>query len=128
MKNSLNLGFIVLVLVVLGCSCPKLDELSRGDNTTVSNTATPNSPPPSTNAPTSTSKAAISMDKYNQIKDNMTKSEVEKIIGGAGEEISSSSGGGSKFSSFKWTGDNYSTIIVMYRNDKVMSKSQFGLK
>jgi hypothetical protein len=126
MKNSLNAGFIVLLFVILGCSCPRLNKTDTPSSTPVaSNTATV---PTTTTSPGSMSNAGVSMAKYNLIKNNMTKSEVEKIIGSAGEEVSSSSGGGYTFSSFKWTGDNFATIIISFKNDKVMSKSQFGLK
>jgi hypothetical protein len=129
MKNLFNVGFIVLVLVVLGCNCKQIQELANESKNTpppsVSNTSTV---PTTTNSPASTSSAGISMEKYNQIKNDMKKSEVEKIIGSAGEEISSSSGGGFTFSTFKWSGENFATIIISYKDDKVMSKSQYGLK
>lgn len=128
MKNLFNVGFIVLVLVVLGCNCKKLQELadeSKNPPPTAANTSTV---PTTTNSPASTSSAGISMDKYNQIKNDMKKSEVEKIIGSAGEEISSSSGGGFTFTTVKWSGENFATIIISFKNDKVMSKSQYGLK
>lgn len=131
MKNLFNIGFIVLLLVVLGCNCQKIQELANESRNTpppptVSNTSTV---PTKTDAPTKTSAdSTISMGKYNQIKNDMKKSEVENIIGSAGEEISSSSGGGFTFSTYKWSGENYSTIIISYKNDRVMSKSQFGLK
>lgn len=131
MKNLFNVGFIVLLLVVLGCNCQKIQELANESRNTpppptVSNTSTM---PTNTDSPTKTSAGStISMEKYNQIKNDMKKSEVENIIGSAGEEISSSSGGGFTFSTYKWSGENYSTIIISYKNDRVMSKSQFGLK
>ena len=68
------------------------------------------------------------MAKYEQIKTNMKKSEVESILGGKGTEVSSSSGGGMTFSVYKWEGENYASIILTFKNDKVMSKSQYGLK
>ncbi len=68
------------------------------------------------------------MAKYNQLKIGMPKNEVDRILGGTGTEISSSSGGGSKFSVYKWSGENYTSIILSFRNDKIMSKSQVGLK
>ena len=126
MKNLFNLGFIVLVLVVLGCNCQKIQELaneSRNTPPSVSNTS--NSSP---TADSPTSKAGLTMDKYNQIKTDMKKSEVEKILGSAGEELSSAGTGAYKSSTHKWSGDNYSFIIVSYLNDKVNFKSQNGLK
>ncbi|MGB7069018.1 MAG: hypothetical protein WBD22_05945 [Pyrinomonadaceae bacterium] len=133
MKNSLNLVLVLLFLTVLGCSCPQLEELAKNLN---KNTASPtpagvNNTDDNSSSPSAspTAKAAeLTMVKYNQLKTNMPKSEVEQILGGPGTEISSSSGGGMNFSVYKWEGDNYKSIIISFRNDKIMSKSQVGLK
>lgn len=131
MKNSLNFGFVILLFVILGCSCPKLDELKQGRNTSapVSTPVSSNSAStPTTNQSPENSAANLTMAKYEQIKTNMKKSEVESILGGKGTEVSSSSGGGMTFSVYKWEGENYASIILTFKNDKVMSKSQYGLK
>lgn len=133
MKNSLNLGFIALLLVVLGCSCPRLNDLTKdrpsgtptASPTTFSNTTATSASPTKTAASTD---SGPTMNKYNEIKTGMTKSEVEKILGGKGEEISSSSGGGFTFSAHKWAGEKFSYVMVTFKNDKVMSKSQYGMK
>lgn len=68
------------------------------------------------------------MEKYNRLKVGMPRSEVENTLGGKGTEISSSVGGGVRFSVNKWEGEKFQSIILSFRNDKVMSKSQVGLK
>jgi len=68
------------------------------------------------------------MEKYNRLKVNMPKSEVDRILGDPGTEVSSTSGGGVAFSVYKWSGENYTSIILSFRNDKIMTKSQVGLK
>lgn len=131
MKNSLNLAAVILFLVVLGCSCPKLDDL-RGDKTTPAPSSTPTSPntsrTPEKKASPSDSTSVLTMAKYNQLKINMPKDDVDRILGGPGTEISTSSGGGMTFSVYKWSGENYTSIILSFKNDKIMSKSQVGLK
>ncbi len=131
MKNSLNLVLAVLFLVVLGCSCPKLEELAKQGNSSEPPSSTPysssNTSGPTTSSPSGSS-SDLTMDKYNQLKNDMPKSEVERILGGPGTEISSSTGGGMTFSVYKWEGPNYKSIIISFRNDKIMSKSQVGLK
>jgi hypothetical protein len=128
MKNSLNLGAAVLFLVVLGCACPKLSELARGGKPA----STPSSPPPAVPLPPSTVSPGgdyeLTMEKYNQLSTGMARSRVEQVLGGKGTEISSSTGGGVRFSVNKWEGDKFKTIIISFRNDKIMSKSQVGLK
>lgn len=127
MKNSLNLCFVILVLVVLGCSCPKLSELANQGNS-----STPRSEPSTNTTPSKTTSAKgeydLTMEKYNKLKVGMARSEVESTLGGKGTEISSSVGGGVRFSVNKWEGENYKSIILSFRNDKIMSKSQVGLK
>ena len=68
------------------------------------------------------------MEQFRQLKAKMPKSEVERILGGPGTEVSSSSGGGMTFSVYKWEGEDYKTVIVSFQDDKVISKSQVGLK
>ena len=68
------------------------------------------------------------MDKYDQIKIGSPRSDIERILGGKGTEISSSKGGSMSFSVNKWEGEKYKSIILSFKNDKVMSKSQVGLK
>jgi hypothetical protein len=130
MKNSLNFVFVALLFVVLGCSCPKLQELANRQASTPGTTpvaANTSSTPDSTSSPTG-STASLTMDKYNQLKDGMAKSEVENILGSKGTEFSSTSGGGYTFSVYQWRGEDYSSITITFKNDKVMSKSQYGLK
>lgn len=131
MKNASNLSLVILFLMVLGCGCPaNLAELGKEDKPP----ATPIpafTPVSATNTATSTvtskGEYEVNMEKFNQIKTGMKRSEVETIMGGKGTEYYSGKGGGMSFVSTKYVGDNYKTIFVSYRNDKVTSKSQAGL-
>ena len=127
MKNSLNLALAVLLLAVLGCACPKLSDMLNKRSSTPPPAATPSSP---TSSPSTAPKGDydVTMDKYNQIKIGTSRSDVERILGGKGTEISNSVGGGVRFSVNKWEGEKYKSIILSFKNDKVMSKSQVGLK
>lgn len=130
MKNSINLVAVILFFIVLGCNCQRLGDLAKTDPPPTPAPAS-NGPSNSVNAsrtPGSTSTSGLTMDKYNQLKIDMPRSEVERILSGPGEEISQSSGGGMTFSVFKWSGPNYTSVIITFKNDKIMSKSQVGLK
>jgi outer membrane protein assembly factor BamE (lipoprotein component of BamABCDE complex) len=130
MKNPINLVFVVLVLAVLGCSCPRLEELTRGGNSSSPRQASNSAESGTEQKPVSepSSVGQLTMDQFRQLKDKMSKSEVERILGGPGTEVSSSSGGGMTFSVYKWEGEDYKTVIVSFQDDKVISKSQVGLK
>ncbi|MCY7375387.1 MAG: DUF3862 domain-containing protein [Pyrinomonadaceae bacterium] len=130
MKNSVNLVFVALLLVVLGCSCPNALKNLNLDNKGTTPT-TPNSTPyiaNTANSPTTKSKAVLSMASYNQIKNGMKYSEAVKILGGEGAEVSTSEIGKYKTATYKWDGENYSYIILTFQNDKLMFKSQANLK
>ncbi|HTK37793.1 MAG TPA: hypothetical protein VL325_04815 [Pyrinomonadaceae bacterium] len=132
MKNSLNLALTVLFLAVLGCSCPKINDLIKKSENAPPPTpaATPFSPQSQSTPARSSTPATgdLTLDKYNQIKTNMPRSDVETLLGGKGTQVSSSTGGGVTFEVHKWATPDYKTIIITFRNDKVMTKTQVGLE
>lgn len=80
------------------------------------------------NNKTNSSKSALTLEKYNQIKNGMSYREVVEIIGAEGTEMSSSEIGKYKTASYKWEGDNYQFIFGTFQNDKLLSKTQANLK
>ena len=121
-----NLAFVILLFLVLGCSCQKLGEMINKAAETKPETPPNSSTPSKSNTPTG--EYDLTMAKYDQIKIGTPRSEVERILGGKGTEVSSSSGGGMRFSVNKWEGDDFKSIILSFKNDKVMTRSQVGLK
>jgi Beta-lactamase inhibitor (BLIP) len=129
MKNLFNIGFVVMILVVLGCNCQKLQELANEGKSTPSSTpVTTSSPASNSGSTTSSSNSGLTMDKYNQIKNGMTYQEVKDIIGREGTETMSSGEGKYKVESYKWEGDDYQFISVVFTGGKVQSKVQANLK
>ena len=129
MKNSANLGFVALLLMVLGCACPKINDLGGGDNR--SSNVAPNATPfaaNTTDTPKTNSGAEISMAKYEQIKNGMTYADAVRILGSEGSEVSSSEIGKYKTATYKWDGANYSFIILTFQNDKLIFKTQSNVK
>ncbi len=129
MKNLYNIGFVVLLLVVLGCNCQRLREFSDQGKTPPSSTPyvanTSNSP---TSSSPSSSKTGLTMEKYNQIKNGMTYKEVSDILGGEGTQQSSSGEGKYKVETYKWDGEQYQFISVVFMGEKVYSKVQANVK
>lgn len=126
MKNSINLVAAILFLVVLGCSCPRLGK--KAEPAPDSPVPSSNSTPSASRTPASGKVSSLTLEKFNRLKVNMPKSEVDRILGDTGTEVSSSKGGGVTFSVYKWSGENYTSIILSFKNDKIMTKSQVGLK
>lgn len=130
LRNATNLGFVVLLLAVIGCSCPKLADLAKNGGSSSPNpsaTSTPATRSTPFTSPSSKETYDVTMAKYNQLKIGMARSEVERILGGKGTEISSSTGGKMTFSVNKWEGEKFKSIILSFKDDKIMSKSQVGL-
>lgn len=123
MKNLFNVGFVVLILVVLGCNCQRLQEIAEQKKSTPTTSSTPSTSPGSTD-----SGSGLTMDKYNQIKNGMSYQEVKDIIGREGTQTMSSGEGKYKVESYKWEGDNYQFISVVFMGGKVNSKVQANLK
>lgn len=129
-KNTLNIVVVLLILVVMGCSCNKLQELANQSSSTPSSSPSTSSSPSSTSSPSKSSdeKATLTLDKYNQIKNGMSYKEVVDIIGSEGTEISSSGDGKYKVESYKWDGGDFKWIFVTLMGGKVTAKTQSNLK
>jgi Beta-lactamase inhibitor (BLIP) len=134
MKNLFNLGFVVLLFVVLGCNCQKIQELANQSKTTPSNSPTvanTSSSPTSSSSPStssSSSSGGLTKAKYDQLKNGMTYKEVVNVLGKEGEETSSSEVGKTTIRTMKWQGENYAYVFVNFTNDKMTFKSQANLK
>lgn len=118
MKNLLNVGFVALLLVVLGCNCgDRLKELSKKGEQT---------PPPVKTEPSNTSSTTstkgeyeVTMAKYEKVKVGMKRGDVENIFGGKGTEYYSGTGGGVSFTSVKWVGDKFKTVLVSLKTTRL---------
>ncbi len=121
------IGGGVIALFVIGY------DLARTDGTTTrptpQRTFTP-FPTPSVGTTSTPGKGSynLTMENYNKLYIGMARSEVERILGGKGTSVSDSTGGGIRFTVDKWEGENYKSIILSFRDEKIMTKSQVGLK
>lgn len=127
-NNSLNLVLIIFAFVIVGCSCPNLNDLQtkigEGTKKTETNTASNAAVAPKKSSETS----QISVEKYNRLKNGMSVKQVVEIMGDSGEELQSSETGKYKIATYKWTGENFSYIVLTFMNDKLQSKSKGGIK
>jgi len=70
--------------------------------------------------------AGVSRSGYAQIRTGMAFDEVEFILGGTGEQISYSGGGGHSFALYRWV-DGRAMVVLSFADDLVSGKSQSGL-
>ncbi len=142
MKNLLNIALIACVLIVLGCKCQQaLDEIkNKAESPSPSASASPS--PSSTKSDSSKSDSdksdksdsssssgtGVSKASYDKIRVGMKKSEIIRIIGNDGEEMTRSKGGNSTFTSHKWEGSDYSIITAVFKDDVLTNKYEANLK
>lgn len=71
----------------------------------------------------------ISYNEFIKIRNGMTYDKVTDIIGGLGDLLSSYDIGNDLYESYKFEGEkeNYSGATIEFKNDKVISKYQYGL-
>lgn len=108
-------------LVFYSTTAPKYESnfnVSYNSNTSVANT----------NTKPESSKSALTLEKYNRIKNGMSYRQVVEIIGVEGTEMSSSEIGKYKTASYKWEGEKFQMIFGTFQNDKLLSKTQANLK
>ena len=130
MKYLFGLTLIGTILLNVGCG-------PDGDRNTVINVkkeSLQTETAPSSNAQpanvaanlSSGPKINLTMDKYNQLKDGMSYEEVVKILGGEGAKTPGSED--AKGITYKWDGEDYSSVFATFQNNKMTYKTNVGLK
>ncbi|MDR6225131.1 DUF3862 domain-containing protein [Desmospora profundinema] len=132
-KIILIVGGIFLGFALLGVACvavlgvafeeadKELEKIESEINTPEEGTADERSEEDS-------SDTTLTMDKYNQIENGMSYDEVVEIIGFEGEENSQNEVAGVKTVMYTWQNSDGSNMNAIFQDDKLNSKSQFGLK
>jgi len=130
MKKSLSLVLVALLFVILGCSLDKLTGKDDSAPTPADTTSDSKSDDKKDDDKSDDSSGGdgLTMANYEKIKSDMSHEEVSDILGSKGSETRSSTTGKSEYKSFKWEGDNYVRIYVNFKDDKMTSKSQTGIK
>lgn len=74
-----------------------------------------------------TTSKTITLEMYNKVKEGMTYEQVKNILG-EGEEMSSSEMSGIKIVMYNWVNPGGSNMNVLFQNNKLVTKAQFGLE
>ena len=76
------------------------------------------------------SRSGVTMANFRRLESGMSYEEVTGILGKEGEEISSSDIAGIHTVMYQWMGDTGwgANMNVMFQDDKLIQKAQFGLK
>lgn len=87
-------------------------------------------PEPTAEPPTEAPAAAgVTMEQYEQVKEGMTYHEVVAILGKPSRDLSPSEVMGVKTVIYEWDGATFgSNMTGIFKDGKLMSKEQFGLK
>ncbi|MDQ3800509.1 MAG: DUF3862 domain-containing protein [Acidobacteriota bacterium] len=133
-SNTLSLVLVIGIFIVIGCSCPRLNELKQSSSDRPGTSSTDNTDFSNSKggggggSNKAGSKTALSMEKYNQIKNGMSYKQVAEILGSEGVETMSSGEGKYKVTSYKWEGEDFQFITCVFMGDKMTSKVQANLK
>ena len=117
-SNPVAVGIVGAIIVVLGLFYvyPYIFTVTD-DSGAISLPQTPLAPAP-----------VVTRAEYNQIQEGMTYAQVRGIIGAAGEELSRSDLAGFTTVMYSWANSNGSNMNVMFQNDALVNKAQFGLQ
>jgi hypothetical protein len=122
--RSTPLLVVSLIIISLGLMLGTFVRLivgqSPSSNPSPSLTSTPVNPPSDNDI--------INLNKFNQIQNGMTLSQVQKLVGNAGKLLGSSTVANVVGKVYWWQNPQGSNALVEFRNDKVVSKSQAGLQ
>ncbi len=72
--------------------------------------------------------AEITKKEFKKIKTGMSYKEVLKIIGKKGKLISTSETNGAKTNTYQWRSGSSGTVVIIFQDNKVMSKTQVGVE
>ena len=73
------------------------------------------------------SSSIVTKSEYEKVSEGMSYSQVRAIIGCDGEEMSHSDYSGISTIMYSWKNSNGSNMIVMFQDDRLINKSEFGL-
>jgi len=129
MKKSISLVIITLLFVVLGCSLGDLTGKKDDVPTPVPDKTSGETTDKKTASDSSKSgdTANLSYDNFIKIELGSDYDAVKGIMGGEGNEKSSSKSGSYESKSYEWKGDKFARINVRFQNGKLVSKSQSSL-
>ncbi|WP_288413525.1 DUF4429 domain-containing protein [uncultured Sphingomonas sp.] len=123
--RSVGQTLAILGLCVVGVAV--LGSISGSPSPTTSVTA-----PADASEPTAVSdsqpRSGVTAANYARLTDGMRYSEVVRILGAPGEEVSSSELGGIRTVMYQWEGNIFGgNMNAMFQNDKLVTKAQMGL-
>jgi|ERR1043165_1188386 hypothetical protein len=77
---------------------------------------------------TASRQATLTLNQYLALQDGMTYSQVRDKLLGDGEEVSRNNIGQYTTVMYVWKNKDGSSVNVIFQNDQLVSKSQFGLR
>lgn len=132
MRNLLILSLFLLILLNIGCGVDgERNTQIKPERESLPTQTVPNSNVQPVNAPANMStgvKYDLTMEKFNSLKDGMSYEEAVKVIGGEGFKMPEAEGDKDKGVTYKWEGENYTTIFATFKNNKLTYKTNIGLK
>ena len=130
MKKTLSLVLGALLLVVLGCSLGDLTKKDEPAPTPVADKPADSGDKTTTDKPDTTTSssgtAAVNYENFSKLKLEMSYDEAKGVMGGDGDETSSSKSGSYESKTYQWK-DGSKRISARFRNGKLANRNQYGL-
>jgi hypothetical protein len=95
-----------------------------------SSPSTNSSPSTDRNSPPNAQRPKVTLNQYNQLKEGMAYTEVVKILGMEGKIAHQKQTVRDTFKSYGWKleGNRFTYIDITFKNDQLLSKTQYGLE
>ena len=75
-----------------------------------------------------TKKGALTMENFKKLKTGMSYKQTVEILGGEGDQMSSTEIAGRTSTTYMWSAGTFSNVTLTFQNDKLTTKFQMGLK
>ena len=123
---KLTIFLVITSLLFSGCA-----QNAPNGNSDIMNKVAARSPQATPNAvvpvpESSGDLSGVTLANFNKLRNGMTLAEIKKTIGSEGKAISESETPGYKTAMYQWK-SGAANISCMFQNDKMISKTQFGL-
>lgn len=118
-----QIGLLVLIVAVTGCSF-----LSKKGNTNSNSNSNSNNTSSSNSSSSTNGAAGLTRENYEKMEMGISYDEVVRLLGSPGTESARYTANTATVVTYKWEGDNHARISATFSNGKLTFKTRANLK